>query len=88
MRPLRKVSATLFLAMFVESGSSEQLEKRGNVTLAAPIVAVPSEHWYVYPRIMAASRSTDGYAGKESMGRGVRLKSVSAHLRAFSVSCL
>jgi hypothetical protein len=33
---------------YVENGLEEELEKRdaGNTTLAAPIIAVPSQHWY------------------------------------------
>jgi hypothetical protein len=34
-----------------EDGLEVELEKRdaGNTTLAAPIIAVPSQHWYVGP---------------------------------------
>jgi hypothetical protein len=46
MQTLLKILAVV---LFVGEGlaSPIEVEKRDNVTLKAPIVATPSEHWYV-----------------------------------------
>ena len=46
MRSLLKFSA-LGLCLRQVFGAAVDLEKRDNITLKAPVVAEPSEHWYV-----------------------------------------
>ena len=48
MRSLLKFFGVLISARLVLASAIE-VEKRDNVTLKAPIVAVPSEHWQVFP---------------------------------------
>jgi hypothetical protein len=48
MRSLVKFLIVLFLVALGRASAIE-VEKRDNITLKTPIVATPSEHWYMVP---------------------------------------
>lgn len=76
---MRSLLKSLAVILFVGIGSAIEVEKRDNVTLKAPIVATPSEHWSVHPDL--SQMSANWTTGKELMELGARSRFELAHPR-------
>jgi hypothetical protein len=65
------------------------VERAGNITLQAPIVAAPSEHWSVYEMPNSDIRPTNNSIciGKATMAHGQHSRSEWEHQLKYPESC-